>query len=259
LIELLVVLGVLFFLVILHLPVFANAYQKAGDSTCLNNKLLLTAAWKMYASDNGGNLCFMPDSPSDKAWCYGGMDYYGSNDDTNVNYITSSIAQLGGYIKNAKWVKCPEDRSAQYGKKGLARVRSVSANQAAGLDSMGLSHSGLWLAGGSGRGPYVVFGKESDIAQIGSSMLWIFIDEHPDSINDGGFAFCMTMNDWVDVPSVAHNNATCISFADGHVELHPFQRPDVISAPTYGSFVSPIRVLNNPDVLWFQARTSCKQ
>ena len=47
----------------------------------------------------------------------------------------------------------------------------------------------------------------------------VFLDEHPDSINDGYFINVPgTGQQWYDLPGSHHNGAGGFSFADGHVE-----------------------------------------
>jgi prepilin-type processing-associated H-X9-DG protein len=55
-------------------------------------------------------------------------------------------------------------------------------------------------------------------------MIFIFLDEHPDSINDPQFAVQMANTGSsatiVDFPASYHNGAGGFSFADGHAEIH---------------------------------------
>jgi prepilin-type processing-associated H-X9-DG protein len=48
------------------------------------------------------------------------------------------------------------------------------------------------------------------------------IDENPTSINDGSFISDTDsgFQEWIDYPATYHNNASGITFADGHVEIH---------------------------------------
>ena len=94
------------------------------------------------------------------------------------------------------------------------------------------------------------------------ALLWVMIDEHPDSINDGGFAVQMPSSDtatrWVDVPANYHNNACGFSFADGHSEIHKWLRPGAIPAVTYVGMSGLINSPRNPDVIWLAKRTSAR-
>ncbi len=97
----------------------------------------------------------------------------------------------------------------------------------------------------------------------GPAGLWVTTDEHPDGINDGGFAISMTQTSWVDCPAPYHNTSTDFSFADGHAEIHKWARPSALAPVTYtgplgsgGSWGG--NTANNPDVIWAQARTTAK-
>src|SRR6185437_10193474 len=52
---------------------------------------------------------------------------------------------------------------------------------------------------------------------------WVFIDEHPDSINDPGFFNPQSATQMTDTPSTLHDDACGLSFADGHAEIHQWQ------------------------------------
>jgi prepilin-type processing-associated H-X9-DG protein len=99
-------------------------------------------------------------------------------------------------------------------------------------------------------------GQLSDPAPVN---LWVFLDEHPDTINDGGFAVAMTSQTWVDMPANYHNGACGFAFADGHSEIHKWtfknKIPPVKYQPVsgFGGNTPP-----NPDVVWIQQRTSSK-
>src|SRR5206468_4278882 len=71
------------------------------------------------------------------------------------------------------------------------------------------------------------------------SQIFIFLDEHPDSINDGYFLNKADDLEWIDLPASYHNGAGCFSFADGHSEVHRWleastrrpARPDAATLP----------------------------
>jgi prepilin-type processing-associated H-X9-DG protein len=91
------------------------------------------------------------------------------------------------------------------------RVRSVSMNTYSG-DSTSSDSSGfnLW------RG----FQKISDLRSPGPADIFIFLDEHPDSINDGVYFPILSgyggLYGWCDIPANYHNGACGFAFADGH-------------------------------------------
>ncbi|MBM3878255.1 MAG: type II secretion system protein [Verrucomicrobia bacterium] len=98
----------------------------------------------------------------------------------------------------------------------------------------------------------------------------MFIDEHPASINDGGFGFRMPNNladtrtqGWVDYPAGFHNNAGALSFIDGHAETHKWVESTSTAASSgLGAKVTELgrlhngRTPNHRDVWWMAQRTS---
>ena len=146
-------------------------------------------------------------------------------------------------------------------------------NQAVGPNSNGQAvdggHiTGHWLPSQPAGGPWRIYLKESDMTFPGPADLWVFIDEHPNGINDAGFAVQMPQNPsatyFIDVPAAYHNNACAFSFADGHSEIHKWLDPQVIpgvvwaadspGAPSMGN--AQLSVANDPDVLWLAHRTT---
>ena len=99
--------------------------------------------------------------------------------------------------------------------------------------------------------------------------LFIFCEEHPDSINDQELDVQITSTvlggNWIDLPSNLHNGAGPFSFADGHVEIHKWVGKLVGSAGFIngGSFsqIFPSgsgadSTADLKDLNWVQARTS---
>ncbi|MCB1127715.1 MAG: hypothetical protein KDM81_14575, partial [Verrucomicrobiae bacterium] len=73
------------------------------------------------------------------------------------------------------------------------------------------------------------------------SRLFVLVDEHPDSINDGYFLNRADEREWIDLPASYHGRAASFSFADGHAESHRWMvrstlqpaRPDGALLPFY--------------------------
>jgi prepilin-type processing-associated H-X9-DG protein len=98
----------------------------------------------------------------------------------------------------------------------------------------GDGQTGGWLSGnGSQGGPglWNIYLKDSDVSRPSPANLWLFLDEHCDSINDGAFAVQMdTISDlsanWIDHPSSLHGGACGFSFTDGHAVIHKWRDPN---------------------------------
>ncbi len=139
-------------------------------------------------------------------------------------------------------------------------------NAAVGLNSGGVtSGQGAWLPSqygnyGVGGGPYLCYFREQDLGHPSPAGLFLFIEEDADSINDGSFAFSMPATPiethWVDMPAKYHPNACNFSFADGHVELHPWRVPLAIPNLALGPAWSVTTVSSNIDVWWVGTHAS---
>src|SRR5437667_363393 len=69
-----------------------------------------------------------------------------------------------------------------------------------------------------------VYRKMSDIRFPPPVKLWVFVDEHPDSINDGWLVNCVNcFSGWTDLPGSYHAGACGFGFADGHGEIRKWQ------------------------------------
>jgi prepilin-type N-terminal cleavage/methylation domain-containing protein/prepilin-type processing-associated H-X9-DG protein len=264
LIELLVVIAIIAILAAMLLPALTRAKQKAQGIYCLNSLKQQMLAFSMYNSDNRS----FPGNPGKFAnsvgnWCEGVMDWTsgipaGANTDTS--YLLN--AALGSYNgKSAGVYKCPADsvRSAIG-----PRVRSISMNGFVG----GLAEGNDPTYGVYGYTGYRIFLKESDFTAPGASQTWVFLDEHPDSINDWLFGMHMpavsawpTATTWDDVPASYHNKACGFSFADGHAEIKRWLDPQTW-APVLKTHPAGIPGVNGynttspRDNSWMIARTT---
>jgi prepilin-type processing-associated H-X9-DG protein len=248
-------------------PALARTAVRNPALQCMNNLQQLQRASAMYAADNSGKLAANLGSftYSYNAWCTGVLDWNsgvgaGSLGETvssnlNTNYLLKS--ELGPYTgSRASVYKCPADKvPSAIG----PRVRSYSMNGFAG----GTAEQTIY-----GYTAYRAFLKDSDFTTPGAAKTFVFIDEHPDSINDCLFALKMaaatlwpSYTTWDDLPASSHNGACALSFADGHVEVKKWQDPQTLvpiqkTNPAGVPGVNGYGATSFHDNAWMAARTT---
>src|SRR5690348_5459055 len=184
LIELLVVIAIIAILAAMLLPVLSRSKCRAQAVQCMNNGRQIMLGWRLYADDNNDQLlgcngadpsrpdCII-DTPSATCW----LDFTAKPGNWDPG-VTLTPAPIFPYIgKNVAVFKCPGDRSAVLvGAKLLPRVRSISMSQV-------FSKYGEWLDRTYNQGQTVwrTYDKLSTI--VNPAKTFVFVDEHPDSIN----------------------------------------------------------------------------
>ncbi len=263
LIELLVVIAIIAILAAILFPVFAQAREKARQTSCLSNTKQLSLAFIQYVQDYDEHL---PNAMS-------GGDYKAATNPKPVNTLkcagapTNTPAKLGGwmancdykpggigtdfdpaqgsvyaYTKNAQMNVCPSDSSGQknsYALNGL--VVGLTTPAGAGFDGANGLYDGIALASFRGTASTILFGEEQSGAKGTSST----------GTNDGFFvpptqaATSAALGSEVDSTTVVnaadatndaarHSGGACYALADGHSKwFKPAQIKYVFGGTTY--------------------------
>ncbi len=262
LIELLVVIAVIGILSALLLPALARAHSKGQSLSCLNNLRQLAIATQLYADDAAGRLPYNLGAADTKnSVRYGGFKNWANNvlswelDEDNTNTTWLARGGLGPYVNgNAELFSCPADRVVSERQRNAGwtrRVRSYSMNAMVG-DAGKFSYDGF----NTNNPRYTQFFNESDVSV--PARIFVFIDEHPDSINDGYFLNRLWQREWFDLPGSWHNEAANLTFADGHAESHRWLAP--ATTPDSRPFAAQLPFAVNDDAAvdfdWLMARTT---
>ena len=284
--ELLVVVGVLGLLALLLLPAYGDSRTKSREIQCLDNLRRVMNGALLYTRDNHD---LFPPNPDDGtslegyAWAVGnvaggltspppGSQVFNSDQSANSNKFLL-LPYVGG---DPSVFRCTADArqglysgsdSNKFGTT-VSAIRSIAMSQAVGTADQswlaGGAHSGkpnlpvpgAWLTGSHGQNahnnPWRTYGSLTDMVVPIPANTWVFIEEDPYSINDGGFAMSVATWRWIDYPTTRHNMAGGLTFGDGHVELHKWQNIGLRLSLTGGALLPA----NDSDWLWLKSRTS---
>ena len=248
LIELLVVIAIIAILAGLLLPALAKAKAKAQAIGCNNNLRQLSIGWVLYADDFGDRLIInhakAQTTDERQSWVNNIEDWGNTPDNTNVALILSG--KLAPYVSGATAIyKCPSDRSrAACG----PRIRSMSLNSLVGdpgkaLDQFNPDYQQIYVMSGL----------------VHPSQTFVFIEEHPDTLNDGFFVDTWSGNSWNNLPASYHNGSANLHFADGHTEAHRWVVPDTVRPPTQGATSGGFVATPMTDWNWLKERAGVKK
>lgn len=261
-IELLVVIALIAILAGLLLPALMAVKVKGRSLNCLSNERQLALACLLYAGDANERLPYnlgseeilqLEQQGQFPNWTSPVLDWEADSDNTNTALLVAG--GIGPYVsRNAEVHRCPSDRvvsDVQASEGWTHRVRSFSMNLMMG-DAGKYSRSGANV-----NNPY--YRQFFKITQVPEpARMFVLIEEHPDSINDGYFIDQPQTYRWHDLPASWHNGAVNLSFADGHNEQHRWQfastKPP--SQPDAAGLPFSIPVVERGDFDWLMARMS---
>lgn len=244
LVELMAVVGIIATLAAILLPALAKARERSRGVYCVNNTRQLTLAWQLYADDHEGmlpfNLVMSGSYRTNINWVNNVMTWDLSPDNTNLATITDT--SFGPYVAGMTSIyHCPSDQAVsalQRAAGWTGRIRSYSMNGMVG-------NGGPSVLGGQNTNNtgYRQFFKIDQMPR--PTDIFVFLDEHPDSIDDGYFinqdgpssaltASSVAINLWNDLPASYHDRSGAFSFADGHAGLHRWVNPSTLVPPIPG-------------------------
>jgi len=265
LVELLVVIAVVAVLASMLICALSEAKSKGYSISCLSHERQLIVAWHVYADENEGRVAknygitrtlqTIADGTYQN-WVNNVLDW--SADPMNTNTALLFVGGLGPYLSQQHEVyRCPSDSVLSPQQQGLgwrSRVRSYSMNAMVG-DAGEFTTQGF----NTNNPSYQQFFALTEIPQ--PSDIFVFIEEHPDSLRDGYFLNNAGSHQWTDLPASYHSGGANLVFADGHAEYQRWKVGSTRVPPRPLAF-EPDQTLEGPerrDFYWLMQRMSIRR
>ena len=250
LIELLVVIAIIAILAAFLLPSLTKSKQKAAAIVCLNNVKQLETCWHLYAVDNADilppNDSIMAAAPISSPIATG-VSWCPDHPRTDTNSVALENGLLFPYNRSVAIYHCPADRSTidVTTTDTMPRLRNRSYNMSQSVNGYPEFQDPFQVVA-----LLPAWKKLSGIVKPPPSRLFVFIDEHPDTLIDAQFGnpvgIPMYPEVWFDMPADRHNQGANLSFADGHAERWRWRVPKIfqnfIQTPTTDELPDFLRV-----------------
>ncbi|MBI3848964.1 MAG: prepilin-type N-terminal cleavage/methylation domain-containing protein [Verrucomicrobia bacterium] len=231
LIELLVVIAIIAILAALLLPALARAKDKARAIACLSNLKQLGTCWQLYVLDNHDVL-----PPNDSVMSMGGgviakdISWCPDHARTDTNTVDLESGVLFKYNRSVAIYHCPADQSKIETSSGqlLSQLRNRSYNMSQSVNGFPEFQDAFNVIAN-----IPAWKKFSEIRKPSPTQLFVFIDEHADTLLDAQFgnppvgSIYFPQDIWFDMPADRHNQGCNFSFADGHAERWRWKAPKV--------------------------------
>lgn len=222
LIELMAVLTIILVVVGLLSAALNQTKARTMRISCLDNMKQLKYAWILYAQDNDDHIALNKTAaPLNETIGIAAAPRNSTNSWVAGNPLIDRTPEnltrgtLYPYVKHPDVYRCPMDNSTT--RAGNYRVRSYSIDAYLGGDDEDLD-------------PRVKM-RMSDIVNPGPDKVFVFIEEHENSIWTSGFVVLprekspVNGGQWSSIPADRHMQGCNLSFADGHLEYWRWNAP----------------------------------
>lgn len=103
---------------------------------------------------------------------------------------------------------------------------------------------------------YRMYQKLWDMNRLSPAQAFLFMEEHPDSINDPAMWHDPGKNSWVDWPGAPHDGGSWVTYVDGHVERRVWTSVTALGAVRFVTSPAAISgASEDRDIQWMSAHS----